>query len=148
MNLVCANIPRVAVNIMNRLHLLSLVPFLPLTPRDGLRHDAIIAVCVHLSTTTTTASGCCLTSRAPSFTEKLGVLLPERDALYHHLVRYFFHPSDHMSWYYQAYLMRTGQPAPLPYHVVHFQEKLLPEVFSDKEPRLSCRLPTSYPRPS
>lgn len=85
----------------------------------------------------------------PSFEQELNRLFPEKGAVFHHLGRYLFHPSNQV-WglirrYYQAYLakadarigiqIRTFETGPGPFqHVVDQvlactgKEKLLPEV--------------------
>jgi len=89
-----------------------------------------------------------------AFQEELDALFPERDAVFHHLVRYLFHPTNHV-WglvtrYHRAYLaradlrvgiqVRTFDPrhAQSP-HVLHqitscvWREKLLPELLATGE---------------
>lgn len=49
----------------------------------------------------------------PSFEEELRKLFPQREAVFHHLSRYLFHPSNHV-WglvtrYYQAYLAKADE---------------------------------------
>ena len=89
-----------------------------------------------------------------AFQEELDTLFPERDAVFHHLVRYLFHPTNHV-WglvarYYRAYLARADlrvgiqvrnfdpRHAQSP-HVLHqitscvWREKLLPELLATGE---------------
>ncbi|KAG8059341.1 hypothetical protein GUJ93_ZPchr0002g24782 [Zizania palustris] len=89
-----------------------------------------------------------------SFQEELDALFPERDAVFHHLGRYLFHPTNHV-WglvarYYRAYLAPARQligiqvrvfdrrQAKSP-HVLQqitscaWKEKLLPEVLDAEE---------------
>ncbi|OEL26860.1 Galactoside 2-alpha-L-fucosyltransferase [Dichanthelium oligosanthes] len=89
-----------------------------------------------------------------AFQEELDALFPERDAVFHHLARYLFHPTNHV-WglvtrYYRAYLaraeLRVGiqvrnfnpRHAQSP-HVLRqitncvWREKLLPEVLATEE---------------
>ncbi|KAJ6694836.1 2-ALPHA-L-FUCOSYLTRANSFERASE putative-RELATED [Salix koriyanagi] len=49
----------------------------------------------------------------PSFQQELGKLFPDKEAVFHHLVRYLFHPSN-QAWglitrFYQAYLASADQ---------------------------------------
>ncbi|EES05854.1 galactoside 2-alpha-L-fucosyltransferase [Sorghum bicolor] len=89
-----------------------------------------------------------------AFQEELDMLFPERDAVFHHLARYLFHPTNHV-WglvtrYYRAYLsraelrlgvqVRNFDPWTLESPVVLRQitsclwkEKLLPEVLDTEE---------------
>ncbi|KAF8779907.1 hypothetical protein HU200_002176 [Digitaria exilis] len=89
-----------------------------------------------------------------AFQEELDALFPDRDAVFHHLARYLFHPSNHV-WglvtrYYRAYLARAEhlvgiqvrnfdpRHAQSP-HVLRqitscvWREKLLPEVLDTEE---------------
>ncbi|KAG5249883.1 galactoside alpha-L-fucosyltransferase [Salix suchowensis] len=85
----------------------------------------------------------------PSFQQELGKLFPDKEAVFHHLARYLFHPSN-QAWglitrFYQAYLASADQKIGLqvrvfnrkasPVSVVQKQilgcikkEKLLPQV--------------------
>ncbi|CAL5055939.1 unnamed protein product [Urochloa decumbens] len=98
-----------------------------------------------------------------AFREELDALFPERDAAFHHLARYLFHPTNHV-WglvtrYYRAYLARadlrvgiqvrnfnpTHAQSP---HVLHqitscvWREKLLPEVvLATEEPHDAAAAP-------
>ncbi|RLM79818.1 hypothetical protein C2845_PM12G27970 [Panicum miliaceum] len=89
-----------------------------------------------------------------AFQEELDALFPERDAVFHHLVRYLFHPTNHV-WglvtrYYRAYLARADlrlgiqvrnfdpRHAQSP-HILQqitscvWREKLLPELLATEE---------------
>jgi xyloglucan fucosyltransferase len=89
-----------------------------------------------------------------AFQEELDMLFPERDAVFHHLGRYLFHPPNHV-WglvtrYYRAYLARAelrlgvqlrhfdswAQQSPVVLRQITsclWREKLLPEVLDTEE---------------
>ncbi|XP_066324507.1 fucosyltransferase 2-like [Miscanthus floridulus] len=89
-----------------------------------------------------------------AFQEELDMLFPERDAVFHHLARYLFHPPNHV-WglvtrYYRAYLARAelrlgvqlryfdswAQQSPIVLRQITsclWREKLLPEVLDTEE---------------
>jgi xyloglucan fucosyltransferase len=89
-----------------------------------------------------------------AFQEELDVLFPERDAVFHHLARYLFHPTNRV-WglvtrYYRAYLARAelrlgvqvrnfdpwAQQSPVVLRQITsclWREKLLPEVLDTEE---------------
>ncbi|OEL15490.1 Galactoside 2-alpha-L-fucosyltransferase [Dichanthelium oligosanthes] len=88
------------------------------------------------------------------FQEELGRLFPEPDTLFHHIVRYLFHPNNHV-WglvtrYYDAYLATAQQRVGIQVRVFGSQpnswelleqimkctqkEKLLPELLAAADP--------------
>ncbi|VAI49737.1 unnamed protein product [Triticum turgidum subsp. durum] len=96
--------------------------------------------------------------QVPSFAEELAALFPERDAVFHHLGRYLFHPADHVwglvSRYYRAYLARAEQLVGIQLRVFDseqgksphilrqitscvWKEKLLPELLAAGEPAVT-----------
>ncbi|XP_044951948.1 galactoside 2-alpha-L-fucosyltransferase-like [Hordeum vulgare subsp. vulgare] len=96
--------------------------------------------------------------QVPSLAEELAALFPERDAVFHHLGRYLFHPADHVwglvSRYYRAYLARAEQLVGVQVRVFEseqgksphvlqqitscmWKEKLLPEVLSAGDPAVA-----------
>uniref|UniRef100_A0A0E0K5L4 Fucosyltransferase n=1 Tax=Oryza punctata TaxID=4537 RepID=A0A0E0K5L4_ORYPU len=102
-----------------------------------------------------------------TFQDELDALFPERDAVFHHLGRYLFHPANHV-WglvarYYRAYLAPARQlvgvqvrvfdhrQAKSPHVVLEqitscaWKEKLLPEVLDAVEDTAMPTRPTTPP---
>ncbi|KAJ6702404.1 FUCOSYLTRANSFERASE 2-RELATED [Salix koriyanagi] len=76
----------------------------------------------------------------PSFQEELGRLFPDTETVFHHLVRYLFHPSN-QAWglitrFYHSYLATADQR-------IGLQEKLLPKVDEEKQIATSSKNRTS-----
>ncbi|KAK6931264.1 Xyloglucan fucosyltransferase [Dillenia turbinata] len=100
----------------------------------------------------------------PSFENELKKLFPEKEAVFHHLGRYLFHPTNDV-WglitrYYEAYLakadekigiqIRTFEPGHGPFDYVmdqiqscFLQEKLLPEIKMQESVKIHSKNPIS-----